>query len=809
MAARTDQQRGHRRRGWRVSTVLIAVAVVPLAGMSAVTWDGVSEAQDAQDAAARTGQVADDAFGLVRLHGAVFDEMVASAVLVVASDLRLPEAMLSTVVGGDPATVLATAVGDTDAILADIGHVDLTADVARARDGVTDLSSALESCRALMAGLENALTDSVAELTTTTSGRAETDRLLRAARVLADAIDARSAIAEGFYGYFATIFPLRDTPAVEVARLIHSRERFDEAITTLEAAAVELPELRTALTPMLADSPVATLNAEIDTLISRTLSDGVPDTATPLSLQTIIDNVTGFRAVYESAAGSSAATSTLVNAAVVTVRMAVDSVREDANRNIRQKWLIVAILTTTTALMVAVAARFIVRPLRSLRRAAEGLQDATIVPHGLIAGPLEVRAALVALADAGTHLDLATQQVRALAAGELDAAALDRSAPGGLGTAVQHAVATLRSALARQDEFRRRLTHEATHDGLTQLSNRDASMKQLERSLARTTRAGSQLAVFFIDLDRFKDVNDHHGHHAGDIVLTTVAQRLVTTVREGDHVGRLGGDEFVVIAEPVASTDDAIALATRLRERVTEPIEIGTALVSVGASIGIAIAHHNDLTADELLRDADLAVYRAKQTGHCGIDVCDETLRNELAATTDLTIALQHAIDHDELVMHYQPILDTHTRQLDAYEALVRWERPHVGLVPPDEFIGFAERSHLIIDLDQWVLDAVARQLATWHTDPTIETVPVAINISRRHLAHDNFVEHILEPLRRTTSTPPASSSKSPKAHSSTTSLAPPTNSNNSETTAHASPSTTSAPATPHSPTSDPSPSTS
>ena len=188
-------------------------------------------------------------------------------------------------------------------------------------------------------------------------------------------------------------------------------------------------------------------------------------------------------------------------------------------------------------------------------------------------------------------------------------------------------------------------------------------------------------------------------------------------------------------------------LAQRIVETVAEPIDLTNVHVTVGASIGIALADGADLTADELLRDADLAVYRAKAVGRGGIEICNEDLRNELAETADLSIAIRHAIEHDELIVHYQTIVDTRTEAVHALEALVRWQRPGHGLVPPDRFIGFAERSALIVDLDRWVLGAVASQIARWKGDPKFNGIPVAINVSRRHLAHDRFIEHVLEPL--------------------------------------------------------------
>lgn len=667
--------------------------------------------------------------------------------MVVASDLKIPTSMMSTVVGGDPEAALMAATERADDASSDVDAA-LAGALIDARTDAVDLRTSLASYQMLMAAIEGRLNTAVTDLASTTSGRGETDALLRSTRSLGHAIDARSAVAESFYGYFASTFDLRDAPAVEVTRLIRSRARFDGAIASLRSASTESPSLRASVDATADGSPISALNGAIDALIARSIADGVPLASAPLSMATISSNVAGFTQVYESAAGSSATTATLIDAAIELVIAAVDSVRSEADATIERMWLLVAVVTTATVAVSFLAARFIVRPLRALQRSALHLQDGRDVVVGAPSGPLEVRAAATALSDAAAHLNLATLQVRALATGELDAQVLDQTAAGGLGVAVQHAVATLRTALARQDEFRRRLAHEATHDGLTNLSNRNASMAQLDRSLARTLRAGSHLAVFFIDLDRFKEVNDEYGHQAGDIVLSTVAQRLVTAVREGDHVGRLGGDEFVVIAEPVSCVDDAMALAARLRDQVSEPIEIGATSVTVGASIGIAVANGRRLTGDELLRDADLAVYRAKQSGHGGIEMCDEELRNRIAASTDLSVALRRAIDTDELLMYYQPILDTATREVHAFEALMRWQRPGVGLVPPDEFIGFAERSHLIVDLDRWVMGAVSRQLARWGDLNESTPVPIAINMSRRHLAHDDFVDHIVTPLR-------------------------------------------------------------
>jgi diguanylate cyclase (GGDEF)-like protein len=411
-------------------------------------------------------------------------------------------------------------------------------------------------------------------------------------------------------------------------------------------------------------------------------------------------------------------------------------------------WQLLAAALGAAALGSAVAAsRYIVRPLRCLQRAATALQAGDGSTRCALTGPSEVRVAALALRDAAAHVELVARQADALASGDLDADVLDEPAPGGLGTALQQAVHNLRSALAQQEEFRRRLTHEASHDALTHLPNRNAALAQLARSLAHQRRTASQLAVLVVDIDRFNEVNDHHGHRGGDTVLSTIARRLVTTVRESDHVGRLGGDEFVVVAEPVSGPEEAMQLAERILAAIAEPIHLPHSSVRVQASVGIAVADSR-LTADELIRDADLAVSRAKERGEGGIEVCNADLHAEIAEVAGMQVALRNAIDRDELVVHYQPIIDVHTARLHALEALVRWRRPgQAGLVPPDRFITIAERSSLVIDLDRWVVHAVARQLAEWADDPVLGTVPVAVNVSGRHLAHDHVVEQLLQPL--------------------------------------------------------------
>lgn len=743
-------QRDRRIQGLRVAFLLLVVALIPISGLAWTTWRDVEDASRVAASAADTEEHAERAATVTRLDAAVFEEMVWRAISTLATSLDAPPEVVTQFIGADPAVELARTTATTDLLVAEAGATGVAASLDRVRATSLDLSGVL-AAHLEVSGLVSAELDQLLGLLTSTpQGSADTRRLVAEVDALRLAVAARGAIAESFYGYFAAVFDLRDAPAVERARLVELRGRYDESLTRLRVMSAQRPTLADALELLDADADVQSFLGAVDDLVADSFTAGVPPTSPEISLESVLANLEGFEAVYRSADGASDAMLRLVDAATQLTLDAVASVRAEADEDIeRSAWAAVALIAATL-LSALLAAAFIVRPLRALQRTARDLEQNQEVRPGRLRGPTEVKSATLALHDASTHIDLVTRQARALAIGDLDAPVLDEVAPGGLGVALQDAVGTLRSALTQQDEFRRRLAHEAATDGLTKLPNRNASLAQLTRSLARTNRSGSNLAVLFVDLDRFKDVNDHHGHQAGDMLLTAVAQRLVNHVREGDHVGRLGGDEFVVIAEPVADIDEAVLLARRIMETLEEPIDLGHVRVSVGASIGISIADGAGLTADEMLRDADLAVYRAKSLGRGGIEICNEELRNEVAESADLTIAIRHAIEHDELLLHYQPIVDTRTEQLHALEALVRWQRPgETKLVPPDRFIGFAERSALIIDIDRWVIEAVARQIAEWHTGDRYVDTPIAINVSGRHLTHDRFVEHVLDPLHR------------------------------------------------------------
>ncbi len=293
------------------------------------------------------------------------------------------------------------------------------------------------------------------------------------------------------------------------------------------------------------------------------------------------------------------------------------------------------------------------------------------------------------------------------------------------------------------------LAHQAAHDSLTGLANRAQAIRLIHGALSRAQRSGDIVGLLFLDLDGFKTINDTLGHAAGDEVLRTVARRLELGVRGGDVVARLGGDEFVVLLEPLDQLASAVEVADRLVVAVSAPITLAdNRQVAVGASIGATVSQDGVTDPDKLLHEADVAVYRAKTTGRGRTEVFDSALRDELRRQAELEDVIAVAISHDELVLHYQPIVDLTTGDVDGYEALVRWERPGVGLVSTSEFIPVAERSDLICELDSWVLNHATRQLSEWNRSTGSSHLTIAVNISGRHIARKRIGNDVITALQ-------------------------------------------------------------
>jgi diguanylate cyclase (GGDEF)-like protein len=295
--------------------------------------------------------------------------------------------------------------------------------------------------------------------------------------------------------------------------------------------------------------------------------------------------------------------------------------------------------------------------------------------------------------------------------------------------------------------------HLGLHDGLTDLPNRTLVMDRITHALARATRSALAVSVLFIDVDEFKVINDTFGHGPGDEVLRTIASRLQSVLRDSDTVGRLGGDEFVVLLEPEDAPPSPEFVAERILEVLSQPIDIDSGqVVRLSASIGVAVAQH--VSADELLRDADLALYAAKEAGKNRYIVFADEMKSTLADRRALELELRGAIANDELFLLYQPTFYLDDRKLRGVEALLRWRHPERGIISPDVFIPIAEESGLIVEIGRWVANEACTQAASWR-DRGIDIV-MAINVSGRQLDEDCFADEIRQILTETGMDPEA-----------------------------------------------------
>ena len=300
-------------------------------------------------------------------------------------------------------------------------------------------------------------------------------------------------------------------------------------------------------------------------------------------------------------------------------------------------------------------------------------------------------------------------------------------------------------ALRELSRRNRELSHQALHDTLTGLPNRALVLDRAEQLLARAAREPGMLAgVLFIDIDDFKAVNDNLGHAAGDLLLSTVAERLRGAVREQDTVGRLGGDEFVVMSELSGGEATLELLADRLTEILREPVPLadGAKTISVTASIGVAVGRY--ASADALLRDADLALYTAKAAGKDRHVLYDARM-HEAQGRPALEADLSAAVHGEQLFLLYQPICSLPSRELVGVEALVRWRHPQRGIVAPDEFIPLAEESGLIVSIGRWVLSEACRQAAAWAAQGL--RIGVSVNVSARQVGQHGFTADVARAL--------------------------------------------------------------
>ncbi|QTD51057.1 EAL domain-containing protein [Sulfidibacter corallicola] len=297
----------------------------------------------------------------------------------------------------------------------------------------------------------------------------------------------------------------------------------------------------------------------------------------------------------------------------------------------------------------------------------------------------------------------------------------------------------------KRKRMEERLTYSAYHDELTGLPNRALFIDRLKHSLGCASRRKDyRFAILFLDLDHFKIINDSLGHHFGDLLLRQVTRRLEACVRPGDTVARFGGDEFAILLDQIANLAVAEEMASVILERLQQVFELEGHEVFTCSSIGIAFPASGKETPEELLRDADIALYRAKKMGRARFEVFDKSLHLEVLSRLELEHDLRLALKQDEIDVHYQPIVDLRSGKLSGFEALARWHHPLRGLVPPDEFIPIAEETGLITPISKFILARACDDIVKWQKDfPEIGPLTISVNLSTKQFLEGNLIEQV------------------------------------------------------------------
>jgi diguanylate cyclase (GGDEF)-like protein/PAS domain S-box-containing protein len=302
-------------------------------------------------------------------------------------------------------------------------------------------------------------------------------------------------------------------------------------------------------------------------------------------------------------------------------------------------------------------------------------------------------------------------------------------------------------AAAKDVTDRMWLERQALHDPLTRLPNRLLLMDRARQALTRLHRSHGLVAILFIDLDRFKTINDNLGHALGDHLLISLASRLAKMMRDSDTVARLGGDEFVVLAEDLQTDAEALTVAERVLHALEEPFVVGSAEVSMLASIGVSVSHDPETDPEALLREADVAMYRAKRSGGYRLELFDENLRREVKVHLDIERRLRHALPREELSLAFQPIFPLRGGRAVGCEALVRWHPTGADPVDPAVFLPRAHESDLIVHIGEWVLERACAQASAWRDRG--EDVAISMNVSPRGLTEVILAERLERALAR------------------------------------------------------------
>lgn len=316
-----------------------------------------------------------------------------------------------------------------------------------------------------------------------------------------------------------------------------------------------------------------------------------------------------------------------------------------------------------------------------------------------------------------------------------------------LGNNFRSMLASLQDARLAQEKYQRELEHSATHDPLTGLPNRLLVGDRLKQAISLATRSQDYVAVLLLDLDRFKVINDTLTHGTGDALLVDVAKRLTALMREGDTVGRLGGDEFMVVMQDVYSEAEAAHLAGKLLSAIAEPIQTQGHTLIVSASVGVALSPRDGQKAEELIMHADVAMYRAKESGRNTVQFFAPEMNARMSQRLQLEADFREAIEQKQFVLYYQPRCELVSGHIVGAEALIRWRHPKKGLVSPADFIPVAEETGLIVPMGEWVLETACRQAMQWRSLGLAPLV-VGVNVSARQFQHGDLAQVVARHLQ-------------------------------------------------------------
>lgn len=347
------------------------------------------------------------------------------------------------------------------------------------------------------------------------------------------------------------------------------------------------------------------------------------------------------------------------------------------------------------------------------------------------------RAPVILLTGKGNH----EVDVEAMKAGAADYLVKGTIDPSSLERSIRYAV--------ERKQAEARLAYMAQYDHLTGLANRTLLMDRLTRALARAERSDQQMGLLFIDMDRLKDINDTLGHDVGDRLLKDVAGRLSGCVRKVDTVARLGGDEFAIVLEGISHVGNVTTVAQKILDVIAQPYTLNGQEVFVTVSIGITVYPFVNDNIDNLLNDADAAMYSAKKQGGNCYRVYTSDMNSEAFERLSLETSLRHALERKELMLYYQPQMNLSTGKTSGMEALLRWNHPELGLVPPDKFIPIAEETGLIVPIGEWVVRTACAQNRAWQ-DAGLPPLRVAVNLSARQCRQKDLVETISLILKET-----------------------------------------------------------